>query len=524
MYLIKNGAVHVGDGTILKDCDILTKGSTIQKIGRGLDCPEAEVVDASGCEVFPGFIDPHSMIGALGIPSRSLDNQEKSDPITPELNVKYSVDPDELNGQEFYKSGITTVGLAPGNTNIMGGQIVVVKTAPMKMSRRIVKEKAALKCSVTASVKSVYGKQNKMPMTRMGSFWMLEEAIRKSEKSGGGIENQERDRVIRDVFDKKKMPVFVAAERIGEIEAADTQLVGQLKQRFSQRYPYQTDILRKNKYSVSELKHRAMREKFEAEQEETIPAFLEEPVTPTIPLFIQRQGIVGQEAQNKAQDAGQEAESKAEQKIESNTANRGALRGTAVHRVMECYDFTSEKSVQEQMDAMEKEEKITADMRALVKEQIVADFVSSETGRRMALAQCGGALYREKPFVMGFTEEEMERYGFGAGAQMIENEAQTENAQQEIMSENVSQENHMHEEDLTLIQGIIDVFWIEDDGITVLDYKTDRVDTAQELIDRYATQLKLYADALERVFATRKLKVKEILIYSFRLEKLISIE
>lgn len=290
-------------------------------------------------------------------------------------------------------------------------------------------------------------------------------------------------------------------ERIGEIKAADPQLVGQLKQRFSQRYPYQTDILRKNKYSVSELKHRAMRERFEAEQEETVPAFLEEPVTPTIPLFIQR-----------------------EESVEQETPNRGALRGTAVHRVMECYDFASEKSVHEQMEAMEKEEKITADMRALVREQTVADFVSSETGKRMALAQRGGALYREKPFVMGFTEEELENYGFGAGAQMIENEVQTENAQQEIVLENVSRENHMHEEDLTLIQGIIDVFWIEDDGITVLDYKTDRVDTAQELIDRYATQLKLYADALERVFATRKLKVKEILIYSFRLEKLISIE
>lgn len=283
-------------------------------------------------------------------------------------------------------------------------------------------------------------------------------------------------------------------ERIVEIEAADTQLVGQLKQRFSQRYPYQTDILRKNKYSVSELKHRAMREKFEAEQEETVPAFLEEPVTPTIPLFIQRQEKITPDQNVSGQGV---------------QVNRGALRGTAVHRVMECYDFTSEKSVQEQMDAMEKEEKITADMRTLVKEQIVADFASSETGRRMALAQCGGALYREKPFVMGFTEEELENYGFGAGAQMIENEAQ---------------ENHMHEEDLTLIQGIIDVFWIEDDGITVLDYKTDRVDTAQELIDRYATQLKLYADALERVFAARKMRVKEILIYSFRLEKLIPIE
>lgn len=310
-------------------------------------------------------------------------------------------------------------------------------------------------------------------------------------------------------------------ERIEEIEAADTQLVGQLKQRFSQRYPYQTDILRKNKYSVSELKHRAMREKFEAEQEETIPAFLEEPVTPTIPLFIQRQGSVEQEAQNKAQDAGQEAESKAEQKIKSNTANRGALRGTAVHRVMECYDFASEKSVHEQMEAMEKEEKITADMRALVKEQTVADFVSSETGKRMALAQRGGALYREKPFVMGFTEEELENYGFGADS----NTDSCENIYKKTDSDQEKEEQKRirHEEDLTLIQGIIDVFWIEKDGIVLLDYKTDRVQQAKELIDRYETQLKLYADALERVFGARKLKVKEILIYSFSLEQLITL-
>ena len=288
-------------------------------------------------------------------------------------------------------------------------------------------------------------------------------------------------------------------ERIEEIEAADTQLVGQLKQRFSQRYPYQTDILRKNKYSVSELKHRAMRERFEAEQEETVPAFLEEPVTPTIPLFIQR-----------------------EESVEQETPNRGALRGTAVHRVMECYDFASEKSVHEQMEAMEKEEKITADMRALVKEQTVADFVSSETGKRMALAQRGGALYREKPFVMGFTEEELENYGFGADS----NTDSCENIYEKTDSDQEKEEQKKvrHEEDLTLIQGIIDVFWIEKDGIVLLDYKTDRVQQAKELIDRYATQLKLYADALERVFATRKLKVKEILIYSFRLEKLISIE
>ena len=287
-------------------------------------------------------------------------------------------------------------------------------------------------------------------------------------------------------------------ERIEEIEAADTQLVGQLKQRFLQRYPYQVDVLRKNKYSVSELKHRAMRERFEAEQEETVPAFLEEPVTPTIPLFIQR-----------------------EESVEQETANRGALRGTAVHRVMECYDFASEKSVHEQMEAMEKEEKITADMRALVREQTVADFVSSETGKRMALAQRGGALYREKPFVMGFTEEELENYGFGADS----NTDSCENIYKKTDSDQEKEEQKRirHEEDLTLIQGIIDVFWIEKDGIVLLDYKTDRVQQAKELIDRYETQLKLYADALERVFGARKLKVKEILIYSFSLEQLITL-
>ena len=310
-------------------------------------------------------------------------------------------------------------------------------------------------------------------------------------------------------------------ERIEEIEAADTQLVGQLKHRFSQRYPYQVDVLRKNKYSVSELKHRTMRERFEAEQEETVPAFLEEPVTPTIPLFIQREETEKRSELSKVQDTEKKSENIAAQKKETETPNRGALRGTAVHRVMECYDFASEKSVQEQMEAMEKEEKITADMRALVKEQIVADFVSSETGKRMALAQRGGTLYREKPFVMGFTEEELENYGFGADSNTDSCENIHEKTDRD--QEKEEQKKIRHEEDLTLIQGIIDVFWIEKDGIVLLDYKTDRVQQAKELIDRYETQLKLYADALERVFAARKLKVKESLIYSFALEQLITL-
>ena len=77
-----------------------------------------------------------------------------------------------------------------------------------------------------------------------------------------------------------------------------------------------------------------------------------------------------------------------------------------------------------------------------------------------------------------------------------------------------------------MIQGIIDVFWIEEDGIVVLDYKTDRVKTGKELADRYASQLKLYGEALERIYnhgSERTLRVKERLLYSFRLGAVIPV-
>ena len=61
-----------------------------------------------------------------------------------------------------------------------------------------------------------------------------------------------------------------------QIRNADEALVRRIADRFSFCYPYQAQIARKNKYSVSELKHRAMREHFEREQEETVPVFARE--------------------------------------------------------------------------------------------------------------------------------------------------------------------------------------------------------------------------------------------------------
>ena len=65
-----------------------------------------------------------------------------------------------------------------------------------------------------------------------------------------------------------------------------------------------------------------------------------------------------------------------------------------------------------------------------------------------------------------------------------------------------------------IIQGAIDALIIENDGIVILDFKTDRVEEPSALAEAYGMQLEIYALAAEKLF---KLPVKEKLIYSFHL-------
>lgn len=291
--------------------------------------------------------------------------------------------------------------------------------------------------------------------------------------------------LVEAEIEKQVQEVLDMEDCMERVRRAAPELVEELERRFSFRYPCEGALERKNKYSVSELKHRAMREKLEQEEEELIPAFVKEEIVPYVPAFARKL------------------------ELEEETVNQGALRGTAVHRVMECYRFSSKKGAAEQIEQMLAEGKITRDMKQLVKLPLVERFLDSEVGGRMKRAEEAGKLYREKPFVMGFTEEELERFGFGV---MREDESRVHGADAGA--------------DLTLIQGIIDVFWVEEDGIVVLDYKTDRVDNGKQLSDRYAAQLKLYGEALERIFdrdGGQKMKVKERLLYSFRLGEVIPV-
>ena len=254
------------------------------------------------------------------------------------------------------------------------------------------------------------------------------------------------------------------------IQQADQTLVDEYKSRFAYEYPYKQEQGRKSKYSVSELKHDSMVEKYDRmEGEVEVPEFLLE----------ERESYVPEFARVLREDATDLAIS-----TQKNGVNRGALRGTAVHRVMECMDFAAFLGVDaDDSDAVmafvmgELERMVpsllTEEQRELINPDKLVAFFQSKVARRMAEADKCGNLFREKPFVMDY--------------------------------------------DGVLLQGIIDVFWLEDDSIVLLDYKTDRVQTMKELEDRYKTQLDLYAQALCRVFSTKEHKIAstENLIYSF---------
>ena len=69
-----------------------------------------------------------------------------------------------------------------------------------------------------------------------------------------------------------------------------------------------------------------------------------------------------------------------------------------------------------------------------------------------------------------------------------------------------------------LLQGVVDCALLEADGITILDFKTDRVteETLQNRAEHYRPQVEAYAEAISRIY---EMPVKEKLLYFFRLGK-----
>lgn len=127
MIFIQSATVHTGRGQVLENTDLLIEHGKIAAIGPALPVPEgAKLIPAAGLELFPGFVEPLTIMGCQD--GRMYDNNECTCPMTPELDVRYAVEHQHLAVQRFYDMGITTVGIGPWNTNLLGGVMSVYKT------------------------------------------------------------------------------------------------------------------------------------------------------------------------------------------------------------------------------------------------------------------------------------------------------------------------------------------------------------------------------------------------------------
>ena len=251
-----------------------------------------------------------------------------------------------------------------------------------------------------------------------------------------------------------------------------------LRERFAYQYPHPGLQKLYTKTTVSELKIAAMAEKDEA----AFHTFEEKEVVPYIPGFRREQEKVS-----------------------------GAVRGNAFHRTMELLDFTylftesglftgcpnnyeeyrrglDKNQLQNRLEEFLQREtislRLTEEYAKAVSLPKILNFLEQELAYRMWRAQEQGLLYREQPFVLGIDAKRLDP--------------------------------DLPEGEKVLIQGIIDVFFIEDGEIVLLDYKTDVIDSLEALWNRYNVQIQYYEEALTKLM---QMPVKERILYSFYLEK-----
>ncbi len=183
MLFIKNAKVYTMAGDVIEGGCILVEDGKIKEVGTDLVAPlDAQVIDASGKMVFPGFIDSHCHIGMWeeGIGFEGADGNEMTDPITPHLRAIDAINPrDEAFGNAI-KGGVTTAATGPGSANVIGGTFSVIKLHGDRIDDMIVVETLAMKCAFGENPKRVYAEKKTSPSTRMGTASHLRETLAKA--------------------------------------------------------------------------------------------------------------------------------------------------------------------------------------------------------------------------------------------------------------------------------------------------------------------------------------------------------
>lgn len=176
--------------------------------------------------------------------------------------------------------------------------------------------------------------------------------------------------------------------------------------------------------------------------------------------------------------------------LEDKKGLSGAERGTVMHFVMQHIDFmrvSSFEDIREQLKEMTEKELLTEEQSMSVSIKNIIHFFKSDIGKRLlAVKHLDKDIKRETPFFMKLK-----------GTEIIKNLPQ-----------------EIYKDEVILLQGVIDIYFKEKDGIVLLDYKTDYAteENMDEIKIRYEKQIYYYTEALERMTG---LPVKEKYIYLF---------
>ena len=221
MLLIKNATVHTPQGS-QAGWDVLTEGTVIRELGPGLSAPGAEVIEATGMEVFPGMVLPLCSVGAVGFADDFAfwDKDETSEPILPQLDIRHAFDLRELRLQRLAMAGITSYGLSPGLKNLISGQISFVHIDGPDTAAVFLRERIALKGNFIRQVKTTFADKNISPQTHMAMFQLLDEAFRSAREylDQGGSPYIEKQEVLGRVL-RGEIPLLINAYSQNELES-----------------------------------------------------------------------------------------------------------------------------------------------------------------------------------------------------------------------------------------------------------------------------------------------------------------
>ncbi len=141
--------------------------------------PGAEIVDASGKWVLPGFIDAHSHLGAYeeGVGWAGTDTNELTGPVQAQVRVLDAINPAEEGFRDAIAGGVLAVHVNPGSGNPIGGQTVAIRCWGRTVDDMVLREPAGVKSALGENPKRVYGEKRETPSTRLGTAGVIRSAL-----------------------------------------------------------------------------------------------------------------------------------------------------------------------------------------------------------------------------------------------------------------------------------------------------------------------------------------------------------